>query len=85
MVSTAVEMNDEFSVTLMNVEPEFTDPGQRVLERLRLDGGENSGGGQCRVEGKEISSITGNVGGSHRSSRQYICSTVVPGGDSIGS
>ena len=85
MVLTAVEMNNKFSVTLMNVEPELTDPGQRVLERLRLDGGENSGGGQCGVEGQEISSITGNVGGGHRSSRQYICSIVVPGRDNIGS
>lgn len=80
MVPTAIERNDEFHATLINV-GELTDPAENVLERVRLDRGGNSGGVQCRVDGKEVRSITEDMRGSHGSSINGHGFAVDPGRD----
>lgn len=59
----------------------LTDAADDTIERLRLDGGGNRGWGQRRVEGKEVSSETGDVWGGLGSSGQCHDSAVVPGRD----
>jgi len=64
---------------------ELTDATDDALQRLQLDGGVNADGGQGRVKSEEVSSITGDVRGSHRSSGERSGSTVVPSRGDVGS
>ena len=61
----------------------LTETSEDTAEGLGLDSGVNRGRGQRRVQAEQVSSETGNVGGSHGSSRDGVCSTVVPGGDNV--
>ena len=44
---------------------ELTDVAENILERLGVDGGADGVRGQGRIEGEDISSVTGDMGGSH--------------------
>lgn len=58
---------------------ELTDAAEDVVECSRLDGGVDASGGQGRVEGQEISGITSDVRGGHRSPGEELGSARVPG------
>ena len=62
----------------------LTDPGEDTSEGLGLDGGINRSRGQRRVQAEQVSSKTGDVGGSHGSPGDGVGSAVVPGGDDVG-
>ena len=62
----------------------LTDPGEDTSEGIGLDGGVNRSRGQRGVQAEQVSSKTGDVGGSHGSSGNGVGSTVVPGGDDVG-
>lgn len=62
----------------------LTDPGEDTSKGFGLDGGINRSRSQGGVQAEQISSKTGDMGGGHGCSGDGVCSTVVPGGDDVG-
>jgi len=62
----------------------LTDTGEDASKGIGLDGGVDRSRGQRGIQAEQVSNITGDVGGSHGSSRHGVGSSVIPGGDDVG-